>query len=110
MIDKFTLQHFYMFFQFSFFHNFLDLKIDELEAHIAWSRDTGLDLFSTTFSATLTSVKLTFLDNYSWTAIPGKIDDFCSRFIKYVLEWNLNCLINSSQIKQMKMLFNFKVI
>ena len=99
-----------MFFQFSFLHNSPDLKIEELEAHIAWSRDTGLDLFSTTFSATLTSVKLTFLDNYSWTVIPGKIDDFCSRFIKYVLEWNLNCLINSSQIKQMKMLFNFKVI
>ena len=48
------------------------LKIEELDAHIAWSLAFGFDLFAITFSHSLTSVKLTILDNYSWTVLKGK--------------------------------------
>ena len=34
--------------------------------------ETGLDLFAITFSHSLSSVKLTILDNYSWTVIQGE--------------------------------------
>ena len=48
------------------------LKIEELDAHIAWSLAFGFDLFAITFSHTLNSIKLTILDNYSWAVIKGK--------------------------------------
>ena len=48
------------------------LKLDEVEIHVTWSLDSGFDVFATTFAQTLTSVKLTILDNYSWSAVHGK--------------------------------------
>ena len=44
--------------------------VEELEVHMTWSGLTaGLSLLTSSWSSSLTSLIITFLDNYSWSAI-----------------------------------------